>query len=187
MAELYNEEGEKVEGALLPEEAQKLQEEMKAKDAELEKLQNKEFNFKKLRDMTDDERSKLTAAEMSIKEEQEKLRDEQSKVYTTLRDERKNDVVNALAGDDEELKKKILFNFDRIKDSEKALSKEDISQIAHEAYSMSTSNRGGSPINRAVNHSGEAVEHKSSSSKISDDAKNVGRLLGLKDDDLKDL
>jgi chromosome segregation ATPase len=143
MAELYDAEGNLIEGALLPDEVKPVQEELatikeelKQTKESLSRLSNKDMNFKKLRDMTEAEKEKLTATEMELKKRQESLEEEQRTWKEQVIESHKNDSLAVLAGDDEDLRKIILLNYDRIKDD--ATTKEQVAKKMKEAYLLST-------------------------------------------------
>lgn len=182
--EAYNAEGELIEGILPPEEAKTLQETLEETKAKLEKLENKDFNFRKLEQMTAEERSKLTATELALKQQQEKLEADQRNFFETSIAEVKNDVLDGLVGDDVELRKKVELNYARLKDSESAKSRSEIKKLMEEAYTLSVGTRGANPINAAFNRSGASPVAKSSDGKLSADAIEVGRKMGLSDADL---
>lgn len=160
MTNLYDEEGNLVEGAMTPEEAKKLQEEKEAATKEvteikdkLSKLENKDFNFKKLREMNEKEKEKLTAQEMELLQRQEKLEEDQKSFVQSQISSYKNDALAVVAGDNEELRKKILFHYNRIKDE--AVSREDVFKKIREAATLAREeNKILNPINSAMNFQG---------------------------------
>lgn len=182
--EAYNADGEAIEGVLPPEEAKTLQETLAETKAKLEKLENKDFNFRKLEQMTEEEKAKLTATELSLKQQQEKLEADQKNFFETSITETKNDVLDGLVGDDAELRKKVELNYARLKDSESAKSRSEVKKLMEEAYVLSVGTRSTNPINAAFNRSGSAPVARSSSGKLSADAMEVGRKLGLTDADM---
>lgn len=182
--EVFNAEGDPVEGVLAPDEAKALQEQLDANKAELEKLRNKDYNFKKLRDMTDAERDALTAKEKALIEQQEKLGEEQRSFREGFINDVKEDVMLSLSGEDEELQKKIKLHYDRIKDSEKAQTRTEITKLMKEAYLLATGGKSASnSFNAAINISGESpkVEKK----ELGPEAKSIAGNLGITDEDLK--
>jgi hypothetical protein len=120
MAKIYDEDGDEIqisdleEFKVLEEKASKIEDyetQLKEKEAELEKYQSKEFNFSKLRGKSQTERDEL------LKEfsEKEKLMASEIDTLSTRIDEYHSatlsqyeaDVLDALAGEDTELKDKI--------------------------------------------------------------------------------
>jgi len=109
---------------------------------ELEKLRNKDFNFKRLRDMSEAEKAKLSATEMELKRKAEELEESQKAFQGSIIEANKNEALAVLAGNDEEMKKKIIYNYNRITGEE--LTKAQINEKMRLAYNMlgqsSTSN-----------------------------------------------
>jgi len=181
--ELYDVDGNPIQ-AFTPEEIAEKEKELETTKTELEKLKNKDFNFKKLRDMNEEEKAKLTGVELQLKQKQEELEENQKTFSQQIVDGNKNEALAVLVGDDEELRKKVLSNYDRIKGD--AVTKEEINSRMREAYNMlgqfaSKPN----PLLQAVNFSGGAGVVKTPS-KLNDDQKSLGKKLGLTDEDLKD-
>jgi len=128
---------------------------LKLKDTEdkLSKLENKDFNFKKLRDMKEDEKAKLTATELQLKKQQETIEENQEKFQDTIIDSYKNEALAVIAGNDKELRKKVLYNYDRI--IGETITKEQINSKMREAANMLGSNAPIiNPINSAMSQSG---------------------------------
>jgi len=184
--EAYNADGEAIEGLLPPEEAKTILETLAETKAKLEKLENKDFNFRKLEQMTEEERNKLSATELSLKQQQEKLEADQKNFTESFANEVKNDVLDGLVGEDAELRKKVELNFSRLKDSENAKTRTEISKLMQEAYTLSVgaSGRSHNPINAAFNKSGSAPARSAGSEKLSADAIEVGRKMGLSNADM---
>lgn len=182
--EVFNADWDKVEGVLDPEEAKALQDQLNETTEKLKKLENKDFNFRRLESMTEEEKAKLTDIELGLKKKQEELENQQKEMESTFVGDVKWDLINSLVGDDEELRKKVELNYSRIKDSDKAKSRAEIKAILDDAYVMSVGIKGKNPITSAVNASG-APSVKSE--KLSDDVVGLGKKLGLSDEDLKDI
>jgi hypothetical protein len=187
--EVYDVDGNPVEGLVPLTQVEEAKAELQAKldetNASLAKLQNKDFNFRKLEQMTEEEKNKLSATELSLKQQQEKLEEDQKAFITSSVSDIKTDAISRLAGDDEELKKKIEYNFARLKDADTAKSRQEISSLMQEAYTLSTgSSRMPNPINAAVNHSGAGPAFVPGTP-ISADAMSVGKSLGLSEEDIK--
>lgn len=124
----YDDDGNEVEGLLPPDEAKALQEkvttleekaaraetleqELKTKEETLKTYESKEFNFSQLRGKTQQEKEELLK-EFSEKEkklifEVESLKDEISENKRQTIESYEKDVLEALAGEDEDLKTKI--------------------------------------------------------------------------------
>lgn len=181
--EAYNSDGDPIEGILPPEEIKNLQAKLEETNAKLEKLENKDFNFKKFRDMTEAEKEKLSATEIELKQKADELEEKQQQFSSNFVNEIKGDILESLVGDDEELRKKVELNYSRIKDSEKAQSREEIKQILKDAYSMSVGVKTLNPLGVAVNKTGgrENVANK----KIDGDLADLSKKLGLSDEDIE--
>ena len=149
----------------------------------LTKLENKDFNFKKLRDMNDEEKGKLTEAEKALMNKQEELEENQTKFTETIVDGNKNEALAVLVGDDAEMRKKVLYNFDRIKGD--AVTKEQISAKMREAHNM-LGMQGSqiNPINLAAGSYGDFGNISSDNKQTNVDGE-LAKKLGLDDDDLK--
>jgi len=188
--EAYDVEGNPIDGLISPEEIIKQQEDfetnkkvLEENQSKLEKLEKKDFDYKKLRDMTDDEKAKYSAAEMALRERQEALEEDQQSFRDGFVKSIKDDVIKSLAGDDDELAKKMEINYGRIKDSENASSREDISRLMSDAYGMSADIKSGSPLNKAVNSVGNAPIAKSDGP-LTPELKDFGKKFGLTDEDM---
>lgn len=174
----------------MPDEVKPLQEAADAKARELAetkerlaKLENKDMNFKKLRDMTDAEREKLTMTELELKKRQESLEEEQTSFKQQVMKSHMDDALAVLAGEDEEVRKKIMHNYERIKDD--ATTKDEIFRKMKDAYKL-TNDRSASinPLNVAMGVVGNAPP-KAKEGAWSDDLKELGSKFGLKEDDMK--
>jgi hypothetical protein len=123
MNKLYDETGEEVEGALTAEQAKELQDKLDNPDnSELEekiktleddkaKLEAKDLNFAKLRGKTKEERDTLTEKwseeKKGMAEELAAMSDKIDSFTQKNLTSYENEVLTAIAGDDEELKTKI--------------------------------------------------------------------------------
>ena len=149
----------------------------------LQKLENKDYNFKKLRDMNDEEKGKLSATELELKKKQEELEENQTKFQTTVIEGNKAEALAVLVGNDAEMKKKVLYNYDRIKGD--AVTKEQINAKMREAHNMlGMAQSQVNPINQAVGFQGGAggVSSGNKTDKVDAD---LASKLGISDEDLK--
>lgn len=138
---------------------EELQAQIATKDAELaaaqEKIKgyaDKDFNFKRLREMTEQEKSALSAREMEIVTRQEKLEDEQKSWREAQELAHKNDAMSLLAGGDEELRRKLEFHYNRIADP--ATTRDQIFSKMSEAAKLAGQNVQSDPFSRAASFSG---------------------------------
>lgn len=116
--------------------------------------------YKKLSEMSEKEKGELSAAELELKERQEKFdtdlktfQDNQAASLKKEVDARKAAAIAKYAGKDADLAKKIGENFDRIKDSDKAQTEEEIAKVATEAFNMAGVPRP-DPVRGAINNGG---------------------------------
>jgi len=182
--EAFDSDGNPIDGVVSPDEAKTLQAQFEETKLKLEKLENKEFNFKKLRDMTEAETAKLTATELSLKKQQEELEEKQRTFESSFITDIKHDVLSNIVGDDEELKKKVELNYARLKDSESAKSRSEIEKLMKEALTLSVGIRGTNSLNSAINKTGDAPKTQSST-KLSDEALAIGKMLGITPEDIE--
>ncbi|MEY2595073.1 MAG: hypothetical protein RI965_345 [Bacteroidota bacterium] len=182
----YDEFGKEIPELYTSDEAKALQTELEETKQKLTKLENKDFNFRRLEQMTEEEKSKLSATEIALKQKQEQIEEEQKKFVESMVGERKNDIFNELAGGDEELLKKLEANFSRIKDSDNAKTASEIRAVAQEAFLLATGGRiRTNSFSSAVNVSGNSPSVSSKTSKISDELAGLASNLGISEDDFK--
>ena len=159
----------------LKEDIKEKEEENKAAKAELEKLGKKDFNFSKMR-----EKNKIQENELDkLKGE---MNDKLDGILDTVNEGKKSDIINDLAGDDKELKKKINFHFDRIKDE--ANTKEELEGKIKDAYTLATGGKG-EPKGNFL--SSEGAGGSVIKQEMSAETKDLGNKLGITDDDFKKL
>jgi len=189
--EAYDVDGNPIEGIVPPDEVKTLQEKLTENEQKLQetterlsKLENKDFNFRKLEAMTEEERSKLTASELALKKQQEELEENQKTFQNGFVSDIKNDLLESIAGNDDDLRKKIELKYNQIKDSEKAKSRSEIKALLDDAYAMAVGIKSRNPLNSAINSSGSSpVSH----AKPSDDVLSLGKKMGLSDEDLQNI
>lgn len=137
----FDNDGNEIE-VLYKSEAEKLIQEKEEKlletEEKLKKLETKDFNWNAFKNATKEEKEKmvsmLTEAEKKIIEQQETHAKELEELKTERISDFKNDALNVLIGDDEDLRKKILANYDRIVGEAK--TKQEIQAKIKEAYNM---------------------------------------------------
>lgn len=151
--------------ALFEEEANKraeaataaLKEELAKKEADLKALQDKDLNFGNLRKQTAEEVKKVAdekaAAEAALAEVSKKVADLETNISQAA-EERKSRLVKAYAGKDEELEKKILFQFDKVKGSAKTDA--EIEEAIKDAYILATGGRADEDVIKHVQNSGSS-------------------------------
>lgn len=123
--------GEEVEEERTEEEERVEEEEPITSDErrELEALRKKEFNFKKMRELGKKTKEEVKKGKEELDTDWRAYREEQTK-------ERMLDALEILVGDDEDARKKVLFNFNRIDPDKPARSKEEIYKRMKEAANM---------------------------------------------------
>jgi len=141
--------------------------------AELEKLREKDLNFKKLRD-----KEKRTRSE--IDKERDELTKSQQEFIDNMVRERKEDALALLVGDDKELRNKALVNYDRIKDEAK--TKEEIYSKMREAVNMIGVASQPDPMARQYHGS---YDRFGSNKAESDDSKGMREAMRISDEDKK--
>lgn len=99
--------------------------------------------FKKLEEMSEEEKEAMTEKEIELQQRQEELDARQAKAEEaqkeTLQKEinaRRANAIKAYAGEDEELAQKIEANFGRISDSKGAQTEDEIRAVVQDAYNM---------------------------------------------------
>lgn len=182
----YDEDGNIVEGILTPEEAQVLKEEResttKALDEakeRLSKLETKDFNFRKLESMTQEEIAKLSTREIEVQKQIEEIAKQQQDFSQKQIDFTKKKALSLVAGHDEELQAKVLTNYDRIKDE--ATTEEEIARKMFEAYTLATgSSPSVNPIAQAMTFTGGTPPpNKSADFSQTDRGKDLASSLGM--------
>lgn len=182
--EFYDVDGNLVEGVVSPEDAAKVQAELEEAKVQLAKLENKDLNFRRLESLTEAEKAKLSATELELKKKAEELEDKQKTFTEKFVGDIKGDELRRLTGSDEELKKKVEFNFARLKEADTAQSREEISKLMNEAYVMSVGRQPSSPLNAAINQSGSGPIQTSNST-LAEELSGVAKGLGVSEEDYK--
>ena len=195
--ELYDADGNRIEDAadkyVTKEQSDKmLADKLAEKDKEmvdikgkLSKLENKDFNFKHLREMNEEERAKLSAQEIELRQRQEKVENETKSIVEKQEaflkgtvEEYRDDAIAVLVGDDEEAKKKVLFHYDRIKDE--ATTKAQIKQKVRDAVKLAQDDSTGSPLFRgSPSLGGDAPRRKGKDYSDTEEGKAMAKSLGM--------
>lgn len=99
--------------------------------------------YKKLADMSQEEKDTLSQKELELQERQEQMEREQEEFKQQQADiqqkevnARKDAVIKNLVGDNDEYAEKLRANMDRIKDAEEAITEEEIRALATDAFNM---------------------------------------------------
>ena len=209
MAELFNANGEPVE-ALSKEEAEEaqktleeeknsemetlkanfeaekstLQEQLDAQKAELAKYTDKDHNFKNLRQQKETAEEKLATLEKTFTEKTKELEDKLSVNMNTLKI---GSMIDKIAGDDAELKKKIKFYYNSFTGVPE--NDEKVKERLDNAYVLATGHKIDNTLSsNVISSSGgrPPVPGVSMPGKLSNkDSAEVAHDLGISDDELK--
>lgn len=149
----------------------------------LSKLQNKDFNFRKLEELNDEERKKLSAQELELMQRQEKLEKEQEDFRKQSEEaiiKRKMDTETRLfkkyVGTDKELGEKVKFHYDRLTD--KAETEEEIEKKLQDAIRLARPELKVDPLTAAISSSGSYPAN--AQKELSEDQKDLANKLNLK-------
>lgn len=134
------------------EELTKLQEDLKAAQEELTKLQGKDLNFANLRLAKE---AAERRAEEAKKELEEKLGTFKNEIFEGVNKEHYDATLDQLSGGDAELKKKIEYHYKRIADP--VTNKTEIGKKLADAYILATKREEADAMNSAVLASGGAA------------------------------
>jgi hypothetical protein len=210
MENVYDENGQPIEGAFSKaemEEAQQSAEEAKAAEIQalkdeasaketelqekldeakeaLEKKSDKDLNFQKLREAKKTAEEKLA----DFKEETTKKFGEiEDKVLTSVQSSKVDNQIDKLVGDDLELKKKVRFHYDNFKETPK--TDEEMKERIANSYLLATGKSIEDSLPSGTASSGGGLPPKPSmpnTGKLEDEgSKEVAKNLGISDDELK--
>ena len=188
MTIIINEQGEEVEVFTSQElEAQKasvledkakeleaLQAELKTTNEKLGKFESKDLNFAKLREQKEEAESRVEKIRQDMEASLEKTKKE---ILEGVSKDFYNETLGGFSGDDEELKKKIEFEYNRLNDP--VNSKADILKKLSDAHALATRVEDAGAFNASVVSSGGASRPKfKQSGSFTDDEKAFGKKLG---------
>ena len=154
---------------------------------ELEKIKDKDLNFSNLRKQKE-------TAELKIEEIQKQIDDKiniaKQEVLSGVMKEHYEEILNNLVGNDDELKKKIEFNYNRIQDVPK--TKSEILNKLKDAWIMTEGSKENDATNAIIFSSGEIKKiNTKPNSDFSNEEKEFAKKLAssggilLKDEDFK--
>lgn len=119
-----------------------------------------EGKFRSLSEMTEEEKAKLSDAELELKRQtealqlqQEEMQREQAQFRQQQRESHVNEAIRRLVGNDEKAAEKIKFNLDRIKGADEAVTAEDVSKYVNDAFFLLGDERP-DPVRAAANFGG---------------------------------
>lgn len=115
--------------------------EYEAMKSKLASFENKDFNFKALREkklaaLSEEEKEVLHKKTLEVVEKSKEIEESQKKFIEKQQDEYKEDALDAIAGDDKEKREKILFHYNRLGD--KADTKREIIAKMRDAYKLAS-------------------------------------------------
>lgn len=167
--------------------------EVKAKlEAELEQtkqrlagMENKDFNFRKLRSMSEEEMKKLSAREIELMKRQEDLEEKQRDFETRQIESSKREALRGYGIMDPETEAKVLANYDRIRDEAK--TPEEVAAKMRDAVGMTSGasiqarpNPLYSPYGMGLPPSGQRQK-----AEISGELASFAKKMGISDEDIK--
>lgn len=189
-AKYFDDDGNEIE-AIPKEKAEELlkskEEKMKELESEIKGYKDKDFNWKALRDAKKEEREKFLS-ELSEKDKQIMLaQEETAKQVSTLQEslvqDYKDELLEKLAGDDKDLRKKIEYNYDRIEGND--TSKKGIKNKIFDAFKLS-SDTTQDPISSVMGTKSAGSIQSEKKQDLDNDVKNVLKdYANFSDDDLK--
>ena len=159
-----------------------LQEELKLKEEELTKVKDKDTNFANLRKQKEAAEKKITDITAEI---DTKISAVKKEVMEGVMKDHYNDTLKVLAGDDEEVKKKIEFQYKRLADA--AATKEEVGNKLRDAWVLATKPEVTDALNSFVISSGGVgkLHIKGQEKKFTPEEKALGAKFGLKEEDFK--
>lgn len=132
-------------------ELNKLQEDLKKANEDLDKAKNKDTNFANLREAKEALENKVKELNESI---DSKVGSAKKEIMDGVVKEHYSDIINKLAGDDKELLAKIEFQYKRLGDA--AGTKAEIEKKLNDAYVLATGNMAGGIGQRPFSSGGSA-------------------------------
>ena len=149
------------------------QAELKSANEKLGKFESKDLNFAKLREQKEDAEARV---EKVTKDMEERLGKFKNEILEGVSKDYYNETLGGLAGEDEELKKKIAFEYNRLSDP--VNTKADISKKLRDAYALATQVEDAGVLGSSTVSSGGASKPKfKQSGSFTDDEKAFGKKL----------
>jgi len=158
-----------------------LQSQLREKEDELVKLRGKDTNFENLRKQKN---AAEKAAEELRREIDEKIGAVKKEVLDGVMKDHYNETIGVLAGNDEELKKKIEFHYNRLQDS--AVTKDEVSKKLRDAWVLATKLDDPGALNSSVISSGGVSKlNIKNTQKFTPEEKAIGAKFGLSEKDFE--
>ena len=167
-------------------EIEELQGKLDKATEDLAKAGEKDTNFANLRKQKDDAEKELQETLTGIDEKIGTASDKVKKeVLEGVMSDHYNDILNSLSGGDEDLKKKIEFNYNRLQDP--GATKPEVTKKLTDAYHLSTITETEDALNTSVISSGGVSKVKTTpdDKSFSAEEKEIGQKFGLSDEDMK--
>jgi len=157
---------------------------LKTANDQLEKLASKELNFKKLRDMSEAEKEKFSTTELSYKQQIEKLEEEVGSFKKSYHDNIFQKKVSSFVGSDATLKEKVEKEYENI--NMPSNTEQEVEEKIKRAYVLATGKSPSpSPMFYGTNNLGGLPPSGVKLSEVSDDVKDLGKKMGLSEEDFK--
>lgn len=156
----------------------------KAKE-QLAKKDDKEMNWKRLNSMTEDEMKKLSTKEVELMKRQEEIEERQRTLDQRQRDTYKSNALARFGVYDEEVRTKVLANYDRIKDED--ATEEQIAAKMRDAITIATGTSPSSRMNPMfAGNAPLGVSHSPvPPGKITGDVADLAAKMGISADEIK--
>jgi len=141
----------------------------------------------KLKELTDEEKTKMSQREIDLHDSQLKLTEDQDNFKKETAEHnkketegRRNEIFDKIAGEDKEYRDKLVSNFEELKGSDEAVTAEELNGFADKAANMIGTTRP-NPINSAFNGAGDGdvAEVKEGDFADSEKGKGLAKTLGL--------
>jgi len=195
--QLYDDQGNQVDGALAPEDAKALQDKFSSYESEkntllktleerelkLKGLENKDLNFKRFRDLTAEEKTKMSSETLALKAEVEDLRttlESTNKQNEETLKETKSSLLDQLSMSDSNMKDKIEYEIGQLNMPEG--SAKEIHAKYLKAYKLVTGNTAApNPLNTGIPSGGGYTPPSSGGKEFgtSQDGLDLAKKLGL--------
>lgn len=165
------------------EDIKKLQEELEKKNSELKKYEDKEYNFSELRKTKEKEEVARKILEEEKKALEAKIDEKINGVKEDIVKEKISERVKNFSNGDEELEKKILYHYNRIKDE--ATNDKEINKKLVDAFILATKRDDNDVVSGTISSFGSPVITKRQKNEIKPELKPVAEKLGITDEDIK--
>ena len=179
---IENEEGEEIEVVNKSDldtrqsELEELKTQNEVIQAELLKLTNKDYNFAQVK-------KQAKEAEEAINEKKQELDEKEKTFFQRQTEEYRNDAILTFAGEDEELKAKMLHFYDNVLNGE-ALTRTEINEKMRNAYKLASEGKTMNPINRAMNYNSGGANYTNKNE--TETSREMRKDLKISDKDVKE-